>query len=262
MQDACGIVLGDSKQYLVTSRVSRIMREHDITDLGELIRRMQRTPLSGLKEAVIDAMTTNETLWFRDIHPFEIFKKRVLPEVLPEGIGPLKIWCAACSSGQEPFSLSMSVEEYRSANMGVLKREVDILGTDLSKTVLEQCKKAEYEPLALGRGLSEERKRRFFVHRNDGIWAVKPEIVRRVRFRQFNLLDNFASLGRFDIVFCRNVLIYFSSEQKTDILRRIHGVLRPGGYLFLGASESLNDAANLFEMVHCSPGIIYRAKGK
>lgn len=261
LKKSCGIVLADSKQYLVTSRISRIMRDNGIDDLQQLVRTIGNNPRCGLREQIIDAMTTNETSWMRDIHPYDIMRKKVLPELMTSGFGQARIWCAACSSGQEPYSLSMVIEEFKQANMGTLKRPIEILGTDLSKTVLAQCEKAEYDSLAIVRGLSEDRKRRFFTPINAGTtWKVKDEVKSRVKFKHFNLLDNFGLLGKFDIVFCRNVLIYFSSEQKSDILRRIHASLKPGGYLFLGASESLNDTQHLFEMVHCSPGIIYRAK--
>lgn len=260
LKESCGIVLGDGKQYLVTSRISRIMQENQIEDLQQLVLTLKRNVRGTLKEQIIDAMTTNETSWMRDIHPYDILRKRVLPELMEGGFGQAKIWCAACSSGQEPFSISMVIEEFRQANMGALRRQVEILGTDLSKTMLAQCEKGEYDSLAIVRGLSEERKNKFFTFKGNGVWAIKNEVRARVRFKHFNLLDNFALLGKFDVVFCRNVLIYFSSEQKSDILRRIHAALKPGGYLFLGASESLNDTQHLYEMVHCSPGIIYRAK--
>ena len=125
--------------------------------------------------------------------------------------------------------------------------------------MLEQCKKAEYDGLSLGRGLSQDRLQRFFEQAEEGIWRVKPDVRKRVRFQPMNLMDSFSGLGKFDVVFCRNVLIYFSAELKVDILRRIHGTLRPGGYLILGASEGLAGVKEFYEMVQCNPGIIYRA---
>ncbi len=259
LEQACGILLGDNKQYLVSSRLSRLMAEHGIRDLSELVRRMQDLSSRGLKEAVIDAMTTNETLWFRDIHPFNILRNQLLPELQKGRDGPIRVWSAACSSGQEPYSISMVVEEYRMANMGMLRQPVEIVATDLSRSMLEQCKLAEYDHLSIGRGLSPERLQRFFETAGVNRWRVRPEIRQRVRFQPLNLMDSYASLGKFDIVFCRNVLIYFSGERKLDILRRIHGSLRPGGYLILGASEGLSDIGRQFQMVQCNPGIIYRA---
>ncbi len=260
LEKACGILLGDNKQYLVTSRLSKLMAQHEIETLGELVRRMQQLSNRILKEAVVDAMTTNETLWFRDTHPFDIFKNKLLPEIQKSRPGTLRVWSAACSSGQEPYSLSMLVEEYKSANMGVLKNPVEIIATDLSPSMLEHCKKAEYDGLALGRGLASERLRRFFDSLGGEVWRVKPEIKKCIRFQPLNLMDSYASLGKFDVVFCRNVLIYFSAELKNDILRRIHRTLHPGGYLILGASEGLSGLTDCYEMVQCRPGIIYRAK--
>lgn len=256
-----GIVLGDNKQYLVTSRLKKLQEEHGIKSLTELMARIQAQPRGLLQEQVVDAMTTNETLWFRDTFPFEIMKNKVFPELLKKQPGQrLRIWSAACSSGQEPYSLSMTVDEYDRANLGQGKAGVQIVATDLSPTMLQACKEGEYDSLAIARGLSPERLNSYFDKTPTGSWKVKPVIKSRVEFRPANLLDSFAGLGKFDVVFCRNVLIYFSVEAKKDILTRIHATLKPGGYLVLGASEALNSLPDLYSMVQCSPGIIYQAK--
>jgi len=261
LEKACGILLGENKQYLVSSRLNKLMEQQGIKSLGELVQRMQTQPRSGLREQVVDAMTTNETLWFRDAYPFEVLKNKVLPEAIKASPGQrLRIWSAACSSGQEPYSLSMSIDEFERVNMGQLRMGVQIVATDLSGTMLTNCKTGEYDSLAIGRGLSPERLQRYFDPKGPGRWAIKAPIKSRVEFRSFNLLDSYASLGKFDIVFCRNVLIYFSAEVKKDILLRIHSTLKPGGYLFLGASEALNGLPDHYQMVQCSPGIIYQAK--
>ena len=261
LEKACGILLGSNKQYLVSSRLNKLMEQQGIKTLGELVQRMQGQPRSGLREQVVDAMTTNETLWFRDTYPFEVLKNRVYPEMLKANGGQrLRIWSAACSSGQEPYTLSMTTEEFERNNLGQLKAGVQIVATDLSASMLATCKSGEYDSLAMGRGLSQERLQKYFDPKEGGRWAIKPAIKSRVEFRAFNLLDSYASFGKFDIVFCRNVLIYFSAEVKKDILLRIHGALKPGGYLFLGASEALNGLPDHYQMVQCSPGIIYKAK--
>jgi chemotaxis protein methyltransferase CheR len=259
LSDTCGIELGSNKQYLVSSRLHKLLSENEIPDLTELVSRIRQASHRSLKQAVIDAMTTNETLWFRDSHPFDIFKHKLLPEFMGQGKGALRVWSAACSSGQEPYSLSMIVDEYHQGASRMSAREVEFVATDLSAVMLEQCKKAEYGDLALGRGLSQQRLKRYFDPLPKGCWKVKQEIRARVRFQSINLKDSYRGLGKFDIVFCRNVLIYFSAEMKLDILRRIRGVLRPGGYLVLGASEGLTGLSDHFEMVQCRPGIIYRA---
>ena len=261
LEKKSGIVLGDNKQYLVTSRLKKLQEEHGIQSLSELMSRIEAQPRGILQEQAVDAMTTNETLWFRDTFPFEIMKNKLLPELLKKHPGQrLRIWSAACSSGQEPYSLSMTVDEFDRANLGQAKASVQIVATDLSPTMVQACKKGEYDSLAIGRGLSSERLANYFDKTPAGTWQVKSALKSRIDFRTGNLLDSFAGLGKFDVVFCRNVLIYFSSEAKKDILTRIHATLKPGGYLVLGASEALNGLPELYTMVQCSPGIIYQAK--
>lgn len=253
----CGILLGDNKEYLVSSRLRVIMEEENLNNLTQLVERIERN--SQLREKVVDAMTTNETLWFRDAHPFRILREQLLPQLSKEK-RPLDIWCAASSTGQEPYSISIELEEYKRRNPGALSGE-RIIATDISPSALEIARRAEYEKLVLSRGMTDEYLKRYFKEVQEGRWKLNPEITNRVQYRSLNLLHTYSMLGRFDVVFCRNVLIYFSSELKTDILRRIHGVLKPGGYLFLGASESLSGLSDLYEMCQCNPGIIYRRKG-
>ncbi len=260
LQDACGILLGDNKQYLVKSRLRKIMEEQQLSSLGQLVEQLKRSSRGSLREVVIDAMTTNETLWFRDNHPFRILTEKVLPEMAERSNGsPLRIWSAACSTGQEPYSIAMVIDEYRRLRPGRLRSEIKIVATDISRSVLDVARRAEYEMLAIGRGLSPERHRQYFTATGQGSWQVKAPIRSMVEFRELNLLERYM-LGRFDVIFCRNVLIYFSAELKRDILSRMHQVLNPGGYLILGASESLNGLPDKYEMVQCNPGIIYRAK--
>ncbi|MGO1691551.1 MAG: CheR family methyltransferase [Marinobacter sp.] len=259
LQDACGILLGENKQYLVKSRLRRILEDHDLNSLGELLERLKRPGRGNLKELVIDAMTTNETLWFRDNHPFRILQEKLLPEFAARSsITPLRIWSAACSTGQEPYSVGMIVDEFRRQKPGKL-RDVKVMATDISKSVLEMARRGEYEMIAIGRGLSPERQKQFFTSSSNGGWQIRPQIKSMVEFKELNLLERYM-LGKYDIVMCRNVLIYFSAELKKDILTRIHATLNPGGYLILGASESLNGLPDLYEMVQCHPGIIYRKK--
>lgn len=259
LQDACGILLGENKQYLVKSRLRRILEENQLTTLGELLDRLKRSGRSNLREVVIDAMTTNETLWFRDNHPFRILQDKLLPEFAErQSLQPLRMWSAASSTGQEPYSVAMIIEEFRRQRPGKL-RDVKITATDISKSVLEVARKGEYEMIAIGRGLSPDRQKQFFTPSPSGGWQIRPQIKSMVEFKELNLLDRYM-LGKFDVVLCRNVLIYFSAELKKDILTRIHATLNPGGYLILGASESLNGLPHLYEMVQCHPGIIYRKK--
>lgn len=262
LEQACGIVLGDNKHYLVMSRLGKVLNEAHLGSLGELVRKLKEDRAGTLREQVVEAMTTNETFWFRDRHPFDILGNRILPDLALRGLRQARVWSAACSTGQEPYSISMVVEEFQAANRGS-GMEVQITGTDISSRVLEDARAGLYDSLALSRGLSAERRQRFFVrdplHWSER-WQVKPEIRRRVRFTQANLLQSYGTLGRFDVIFCRNVLIYFSAELKTDILARMARALNPGGYLVLGASESITQYSDDFTMERCQPGVIYRVK--
>ena len=238
LEDAAGIVLGDNKHYLVISRVSRLMTEGGIHSWSNLLDRLGRE--ARLRERIIDAMTTNETSWFRDAHPFEAFKEYILPHVAKREVGPIRIWSSACSSGQEPYSLSMCVQEYSTNHPGSLRSEVEIVATDISPTILAEAKAGIYDELALGRGLTAERRARFFK-KNGNALEVRPEIKARVNFRSINLSQNYAGLGKFNVILCRNVLIYFSLEMKRDVLQRMANILMPGGYLILGGSESMTN---------------------
>jgi chemotaxis protein methyltransferase CheR len=262
LEDACGISLGDNKQYLVTNRIRRILEDNNIASFSELVRALKLGLNRRLKDQVVDSMTTNETFWFRDIYPFDYLKNTLLPQLLAPTsrmFGPVRIWSAACSSGQEPYSISMMVEDYKRQAMGNLGRQVQIVATDLSATVLDQARRGEYDRLSVMRGLSAERLERYFDNPDPNVWRVKNYVKERIEFRSLNLMDSYAALGKFDIVFCRNVLIYFSADLKRQILQKIHASLRPQGLLFLGSSEGLAGAGDLFEMVRCEPGILYRA---
>ncbi|GAA3913423.1 protein-glutamate O-methyltransferase CheR [Litoribacillus peritrichatus] len=258
LEGESGIVLGDNKQYLVASRLRKIMQEADLHDLKDLLSKIRMN--TRLKESVIDAMTTNETLWFRDKHPYRILKEILFPELVAQRKTSVKIWSAACSSGQEPYSMSMMVEEYNRANPSKRLSQVQILATDLSSEILAMAKKGSYEKLALARGLDADLQRRYFTENTDGSWSVNRDIKSRVDFRSLNLLQSYASFGKFDIIFCRNVLIYFSAEQKKDILTRLSRCLNPGGYLVIGATESLTGLNDIYEMIQCRPGLIYKVK--
>lgn len=260
LERTSGIVLGDNKEYLVSSRLTQILRENEIADLGALMESLQRMSGSPLKQQVIDAMTTNETQWFRDNHPYMILKNKLLPGLKNAGGMGLRVWSSACSSGQEPYSISILIDEYNSENPAGKIPRAEIVATDLSSKILDAAKEGVYDELALKRGLTPERRQRHFSPLNDNRWQVKQQIKSRIKFQPLNLLDNYRALGKFDIIFCRNVLIYFSPKVKQDILTRMHACLKPGGYLFVGSSEALNEAGKLFDMQHCNPGIVYCAK--
>lgn len=259
LEQQCGIVLGENKQYLVRSRLASLLYKFNYPSTDALIDVAVKGYDRTLLQSVIDAMTTNETLWFRDSYPFDLLIKDLLPK-LAEKSQRIRIWSAACSSGQEPYSIAMSILEYQKQRPGALRGGVEIIATDLSSEMLEKSEQGIYDELSLARGLSPQRRQAFFQTHASGQMQLRPEVRRMVSFKSLNLLSSYASLGRFDVVFCRNVLIYFSAEVKQKILQQIAAQLQPSGVLFLGASESISAASDFYAMVKCHPGLYYQKK--
>ncbi|MET0070822.1 MAG: CheR family methyltransferase [Candidatus Thiodiazotropha sp.] len=257
LQQACGILLGNGKEYLVSSRLNKIMQDAQVESLGALLKLLQSAAHSRLKVKVIDAMTTNETFWFRDIGHYILLKETILPDLNLQRGSAIRIWSAACSSGQEPYNISMIAEEYKLIKAAA--RPVQIIATDISSKMLEEARAGIYCGLSVERGLTQEQRRRFFVPQERCL-EVKQEIKRRVSFSSLNLAGSYHGLGKFDVIFCRNVLIYFSNELKRDIVDRMATALNPGGYLFLGSTESINQLTDRFEMKVGHGGISYRLK--
>ena len=262
VEEQSGIVLGDNKHYLVNSRLSSLLLRFKVPTIDELINRaMQPNIYKEISGAVIDAMTTNETLWFRDTYPFVALKNMILPELAKANKNPVRIWSAACSSGQEPYSIAMVVREQATSVVRVNPDSCQIIGTDISPEMLERSRFAHYDNHALARGLSAERKAKFFKPTEDpNVMRVDDVVKNMVTFKQMNLLGSYSLLGKFDVIFCRNVLIYFSNEVKAQILEKFSACLNPGGYLILGSSESIQGLSDKYEMVRCNPGIAYRLK--
>lgn len=262
VEEKCGIVLGDGKQYLVNSRLSSLLSKFRVQTVDELINlAMEEKTNNKAQEEVIDAMTTNETLWFRDTYPYKALETIILPELAKKAKYPVRIWSAACSSGQEPYSIGMIIQEQMSKMLHIDPKQTQIIGTDLSPEMLSICRRGQYDVHALSRGLSPERKEKFFrsTH-NPNMMAIDSRVKSMVEFRPMNLLGSYALMGRFDVIFCRNVLIYFSNDVKADILRKLTMCLNPGGYLILGSTETLVGVADKYEMMRCNPGIIYHLK--
>ncbi len=253
-----GIVIDESKRYLVENRLGRLIVDEGLDGLEDVVKKMTSAGGREFKTRVIDVMTTNETQWFRDRYPFEALRQIILPE-LGGRTGSLRIWSAACSTGQEPYSLSMILEAYR--QQSAQRVDARIVATDLSETALHQAREGIYDQFSILRGLDRAQRDRFFTPVDAKRWRVRDAVRRRVEFRRQNLLESFTGLGRFDVVFLRNVLIYFSQEVRQDILRRLTAQMNAGGYLVLGASESLGAMSSSFEMVRVpGGGIVYRRK--
>jgi len=261
LQSISGIALGAEQRYLVSARLGALMREQGISGLHELVERLEAQPFGSLRSQVVDAMCTHETLWFRDGHPFEALKEHLLPQRLAAGrYAPLRIWSAAAASGQEPYSIAMLMDEFEQSQSPLFRPTVEIIATELSSRMLSVCQQAEYDSLAIRRGLSAERLKRYFTRTDEGHWQVNAAIRNRVTFRTQNLLDSYAMLGKFDIIFCRNVLIYFAAAVREDIIKRLHGSLKPGGFLLLGSTEALAGLGEHYRTLRFNQSIVYQAK--
>ncbi|WP_324650480.1 protein-glutamate O-methyltransferase CheR [Georgenia sp. H159] len=250
------IQLTPGKEYLVESRLMPLAREKGLsgpTAVESYVREMRRRADRSEVTRVVEALTTNETSWFRDNSPFVVFRRHVVPAVQSLHPGPVRIWSAACSTGQEPYSIAMTLLETGESRFSVL-------ATDLSTAVLAQARRGEYSQLEMNRGLPAAMLIRYFARSGAG-WAVKDELRRTVTFTQHNLLSPPPSGGPFDVVFLRNVLIYFDAATKRDIFTRIRRVMRPGAFLILGAAESTVGITDAWERVATPYGSVYRVPG-
>ena len=231
-----GIMLGREKDYLIDTRLAPIARQFGHLSIEKLVDAIRRGHPEA-EDAAVEAMTTNETLFFRDKQPFEHLTNLVIPNLLQRRAPgtPLRIWCAACSSGQEPYSIAMALEELSHI---VRQTKVSILATDLSKAMIARAKAGIYSQFEIQRGLPTRYLQKYFAQ--DGLtWRVDQRLTEKIDFRTINLLEDFNYLGRFDIIFCRNLLIYFDEARKRDMLQRLCRSLAPDGYVFLGAAETV-----------------------
>lgn len=237
LKRSSGLILDQSKQYLVESRVLPIVKREKLGGLGDLALILERGQNPALAKEVIEAMTINETYFFRDRTPFDKFRDVVLPRLISarQSERTLRVWCAASSTGQEPYSLAMILDELSHKTPGW---RVELVATDLAEAQLTKARSATYTQFEVQRGLSTAYLLRYFTQHGDS-WQAIDSLRNKVQFRQYNLLSDFAALGRFDVIFCRNVLIYFDVATKSDILKRMGRILAPDGALFLGASESV-----------------------
>jgi len=237
LKERSGIALGSDKAYLVATRLKPILEKNGISDVAAMVRQMKAGRLPSLTDEVVDAMTTNESLFFRDRQPFEALVKMMLPNLMsarpPEKA--IRIWCAAASTGQEPYSIAMLLED-NGARFG--GRDITILATDLSQAAIRRARSGEYTQFEVGRGMPQDVLQRHFIRTRDNHYLISPKVRSRVSFRVKNLLEPFDSLGQFDVVFCRNVLIYFDRPTKTDVLERLARIIPHDGYLVLGGPET------------------------
>ncbi len=252
IEQETAISLSEDKVYLVETRLGEIMRREGIGDYFALHQALNDPRQKALRGEVIDAMTTNETLWFRDTSPFDAFRDHLLPayaaEIREGKRERIRIWSAASSTGQEAYSLAMIFSEVARTNSALKLDQLDILATDLSDSALAKARSGVYGGIAMDRGLPAEFKEKYFMPKGD-MYEIRPEIRDRVVFRKFNLQDSFIMMGSFDIILTRYVLIYFQDEFKREVLRKAHGALAQGGVLFVGSSESLPEGTPGYAMV-------------
>lgn len=259
----CGIHLENSKAYLIENRLKHLLVEYNCKTFIELFNIIRSDKSNRLRNKIIDSITTNETFWFRDIHPFNTLSEKLLPiffnDISSGRKNKIRIWSTACSTGQEPYSIAISILEYFKHNSSHYDSYFEIVASDISESVLASAKSGIYDSLVISRGLQIEIRDKYFS-RDGNFWKVNDSVKKMVSFKKLNLQESYNTFGKFDIIFCRNVLIYFSDLFKRDILKRIADVLKPSGYLFIGSSESVSNYSNDYNMLSHKKTIYYQVR--
>lgn len=270
LHEKLGIVLGANRQYLVRSRLSAIARDNGYISIDMFLNDVVNSKDRGLTDKCLELMTTNETFWFRDIYPFTILKSHIFPE-LHKRQKKIRIWSSACASGQEPYSIAMTFCEYKRDMPNAFPDGIEIIASDFSSKMITTAQNGVYDALALGRGLEKTYKDRYFEQNTSlhntalqptsilskDAMQISATIKRMVQFKRLNLLNEYKAMGTFDIIFCRNVLIYFDGNQKASILKKFAACLPQSGTLMLGAAESISGADSIFKMQSIDKGLYY-----
>lgn len=257
---ACAVSLDQSKAYLIEGRLSSLVEETGCSSFSLLLSRVKSDASRNLERRVIDAITTNETLFFRDTAPFDLLKHKILPELIDRnkrtGTSRIRIWSAACSTGQEIYSIAILLKEL----LGDTDRYgVQLVGTDISDDAVARASRGIYTPTEISRGLSDPLREKYFAQKPNG-WQIRDEIRGMASFRRMNLMNDLSALGKFDVVFCRNVAIYFTDSDKVGLFRRIERVMEPHSYLVVGAMESLSSCSPQFESKRHLRAVYYQIK--
>ena len=254
LKERSGLDLSADKQYLVESRLMPLARKANLSGIEELVQKIKNGS-STIASDVVEAMTTNETFFFRDKVPFDHLRDVVLPEMIQARAArkSLRIWCAAASTGQEPYSIAMTIKEMSAQLAGW---RIEIIGTDISQQVLEKSKSGIYTQFEVQRGLPIQLLVKYFKQTGE-MWQINPEIRSMIQYKPLNLLQDFSSMGKFDIIFCRNVLIYFDQDMKTQIFGRLAKCTEPDGFLALGAAETVVGLTDAFKP-HADKRGLYR----
>jgi len=259
VRDRTGVVLSEDKQYLVESRLMGLAKQVGANSVKSLVAQLQQKPFHPLCQSVVEAMMTTETFFFRDNNPFQALKNAIIPELIQQRQTEryLTIWCAACSSGQEPYSIAMLLREHFPA---LTTWRVQLIASDISDVMLNRARSGYYHPHEMNRGLPLNLRQKYFEPKGQG-WTIKPDIRQMVEFRPINLTETVLPLSQVDIIFLRNVLIYFDIEMKQEILARLRRVLQPDGYLFLGGGETTINLDHAFEPVQLDNAVCYKLRG-
>lgn len=263
--EKCGIALDDSKAYLVESRLAKLLIDAKCESFSDLYWLLENHSDANIETRVIDAITTNETYWFRDPGSWQVITNAWLPQKLAEiskrKNEKIRVWSAAASTGQEIYSLVILINEYLKNNhiTGVSLDDFEFLATDISSNVLTIARRGHYDPITIMRGLKADLREAYFNHEG-GAWVLQDDYRKRVRFEQFNLQNSFLFLGHFDLVFCRNVLIYFTEALRRDIFKKTAQVLKPEGFLIIGAAEIYYPMDDYFDKKITSDGTYFTVK--
>ena len=257
LKKTSGYHLTAEKKYLLEARLGDVLKHHGFRDIKSLIQAL-RTDIGGkLSEGVVEAMTVNETFFFRDKSPFETIEQKILPKLAEKKENkPFRIWSAACSTGQEPYSLALIIEENRFKYPNIT---YEIIATDINRRVLEQAKKGMFTELEVNRGLPEQYRDKYFS-KEGSRWALSEKVRNHIQFQYLNLNESYNVPGMFDLVLLRNVLIYFNEADKEKILRNVSYKMHRDAYLLLGAAEGIYDPEHYFQRCNEIKGL-YRFKG-
>lgn len=259
LRDQAAIIIEPGKEYLVENRLTPLAQKMGLPGVSHLIARLRSEPVNGAHHKAVEALTIGETLFFRDLHPFETLRKQLIPELMQkrQSVRSLRIWCGACSTGQEPYSVALTIREY----FPQLKDwQVRILATDINTESLERARTGTYTQLEVNRGMPAMLLVKHFKKLPNQNWQINPEIRAMVEFQELNLARPLPPLPLFDLIFLRNVLIYFDTATKRNILQGVRSRLAPDGYFFLGSSETTLYVDEAFETVNLGKTVAYRKK--
>jgi chemotaxis protein methyltransferase CheR len=272
VRSLCGLVLSDDKTYLVRTRLDAIVQAHGCATFSEYLSRVQQFNAVAMRDELVEALTTGETSFNRDSHPFTAFRCHILPALADEirrrrklgSAYPMaKIWSAGCSTGQEPYSIAMAVRDFvvTDYRKDLKPDDFSILATDVSAKSLSVAKEGRYYERELDRGLPAELRNRYFSRSGD-TWVINDELRRQIDFRRFNFLDPLSDLGSFDVIFCRNVLIYFDAATRQALCDQFYNLLTMDGLLILGAAESLYGLTTPFHLEEIGKTFAYRKRNE